>query len=51
MTQDELRELMRDKNEKSIHPLIEKMTLLLCEAYETGFNVGIEISEKLHQAK
>ena len=51
MTTDELRELMRDKNEKSIHPLIEKMTLLLCEAYETGFNVGVEIAEKIHQMK
>jgi len=51
MTQKELRELMRDKNEKSIRPLIEKMTLLLCEAYEAELNVGIEISDKFHQAK
>lgn len=40
---------MREKNEKNIRPLVEKMTKLLCEAYEMGLNVGVELTEKIHE--
>ena len=49
MNADELRELMREKNEINIRPLVEKMTQLLCEAYEAGINVGVDIAEKIHE--
>lgn len=49
MTTNELCELLREKNEMNIHPLVSKMTQLLCEAYETGINVGVEIAEKIHE--
>ncbi len=49
MPTNELREFIRKKNEESIRPLIEKMTQLLCEAYETGITVGVDIAEKINE--
>ena len=40
---------MHEKNEKNIRPFVEKMTQLLCEAYETGVRIGVEIAEKVHE--
>ena len=40
---------MHEKNEIHIRPLVEKMTQLLCEAYETGINVGVDIAEKINE--
>jgi hypothetical protein len=51
MTQEELRAFVNEGNQKNIQPFIERLTHLVCEAYEAGVLFGIEVANKSFQVE
>lgn len=45
LLEDAVREMFTKSSQEKVRPLIERMTNLLMDAYEAGFNVGMEISK------
>ena len=47
-TEQEVRQMMDEGFKNGLKPLIDKMTTLLGDAYENGFQVGMEIGKRLN---
>ena len=43
MTEQEFRERMRKASDEEIKPIVEKMTNLIMDAYQSGFNVAMSL--------